>query len=265
MTVRSGLVPFSVVINAVTLDLWNTLLVDRRGREREAMRADLLRAEMAAIDLSPPEHALAEGLAAGYEHFDRVWREESRTPSCAEIVDATLLHLRADLPREARARLTTLFEELLLQAPPEPVPGAPGVLRQLAERYRLGLICDTGYSPGRVLRRVLDANGMLDPLGYLYFSDEGGRSKPDRRVFHEVLEHLEVAPAESVHVGDIQRTDIDGAHRAGMWAIHFVGVNDYDATVSTGDAIARRLDELPLLVGELMCPGCGITPGSAKA
>jgi len=251
------------VIRAVTLDFWNTLFVDRRGREREAMRADLLRAELAAIDRAPPDHALLEGLAAGYEYFDRVWRDESRTPSCAEIVDATLLHLRADLPPAARGRLTTLFEELLLQTPPDTVQGAPQVVEELAERYRLALICDTGYSPGRTLRQILDANGMLDRLERQYFSDEGGRSKPDPGVFRGVLEHLGVAPAESVHVGDIQRTDIDGAHRAGMWTIHFVGENDHDAAISTGDALTRRFDEVPALVGELICPGCGAAPSRA--
>ena len=37
-----------LVIRAVTLDFWNTLFVDRRGREREHMRADILRAELVA-------------------------------------------------------------------------------------------------------------------------------------------------------------------------------------------------------------------------
>lgn len=247
------------MIRAVTLDFWNTLFIDRRGRERERMRADLLRAELAAVGLSPSDHAILDALANGFQFFDDVWQREQRTPSCAEIVAATLFSLGADLPADARARLTRLFEEVLLQAPPDPVPGALRMVERLAANYRLALISDTGYSPGRVLRQVLRHNDMLHHLDALYFSDEGGRAKPDRLIFRGVLEQLGVAAAEAVHVGDIERTDIAGAHGAGMWCIHFIGVNDHDASRSTADALTRSLDDIPALVGDLMCPGCGLS------
>lgn len=251
------------MIRAVTLDFWNTLFVDRRGRERERLRADLLRAELAALDLAPPDHQLYDALAAGFQFFDDVWLREVRTPSCREILDATLLHLRADLATAARVRLTRLFEDLLLQAPPDEIPGAAAAVERLSRSYRLALISDTGYSPGRVLRRILQDHDMLERFDCLYFSDEGGRSKPDRRVFQSVLDELGVAPAEAVHVGDIARTDIAGAHGAGMWCIHFVGVNDHDAATSRADAVTRRFEDVPALVGDLTCPGCGGPPGEA--
>jgi len=251
------------VIRAVTLDFWNTLFVDRRGRERERERADLLRAELTAAGLTATDHVIFDSLAAGFQFFDEVWQREVRTPSCREILDATLLHLSADLPMESRDRLTILFEELLLKAPPDEVPGAVHMVRQLAEDYRLAIISDTGYSPGRVLRAILGEHGMLEYLDHLYFSDEGGRAKPDTLVFKDVLEQLGVAPAEAVHVGDIARTDIVGAHAAGMWAVHFIGVNDHDAPASTADALTRRLDDVPALIGDLTCPGCG-RPGAGR-
>lgn len=250
------------MIRAVTLDFWNTLFVDRRGRERERLRADLLRAELAAVDLSPPDHQLYDALRAGFQFFDTVWLREMRTPSCREILDATLLQLRADLPPATRARLTRLFEELLLEAPPSEVPGAAGAVERLSRSYRVALISDTGYSPGRVLRQVLADHDMLHRFDHLYFSDEGGRSKPDPRVFRGVLDKLGVSPAEAVHVGDIARTDVDGAHGAGMWCIHFVGVNDHDAAASRADAVTRRFEDVPKLVGDLTCPGCGVTGGT---
>ncbi|MBM3146734.1 MAG: HAD family hydrolase [Actinobacteria bacterium] len=245
------------MIRAVTLDFWNTLFVDRRGRERERERADLLRAELTAAGLTATDHVIYDSLAAGFQFFDEVWQREVRTPSCREILDATLLHLGADLRAESRERLTSLFEELLLKAPPDEVPGAVHMVGRLAESYRLAIISDTGYSPGRVLRAILREHGMLEAIDHLYFSDEGGRAKPDKLVFRDVLEQLGVAPAEAVHVGDIARTDIAGAHAAGMWAIHFVGINDHDAPTSTADALTRRLDDVPALIGDLTCPGCG--------
>jgi putative hydrolase of the HAD superfamily len=249
------------VIQAVTLDLWNTLFIDRRGREREHLRADVLRAEIAAIGDVPPDHKLLDSLAHGFDFFDDVWRREQRTPLCSEILDATLLHLGVDLPAAARRRVAGIFAELLLQAPPDVVPGAARTVAYLGGTYRLALISDTGYSPGHVLRRVLDSAGMLDHFDYLYFSDEGGRSKPHTEVFRTVLEHLGVRAPEAVHVGDMERTDIAGAHAAGMWAIHFVGANDRDAAISTADAVTRHFEEVPRLVGDLMCPGCGLARG----
>jgi hypothetical protein len=56
----------------------------------------------------------------------------------------------------------------------------------------------------------------------------------------------------------MQRTDIAGAHGAGMWAIHFIGANDYDALRSTADVVIGSLDELPQAVGDLMHPGRGL-------
>jgi len=243
------------VIRAVTLDFWNTLFVDRRGREREHMRADVLRAELAAVGQAPPEHAVRDSLAHGYDYFDAVWRREQRTPSCSEILDATLLHLGADLPADARRRVAHIFAGLLLQAPPDVVPGAARTVAYLGATYRLALISDTGYSPGSVLREVLRGAGMLEHFRYLYFSDEGGRAKPHPHAFRSVLEQLDVRAPEAVHVGDMQRTDIVGAQAVGMWAIHFVGANDRDARSSSADAVTRRFEDVPRLVGDLMRPG----------
>jgi len=251
------------VIRAVTLDFWNTLFVDRRGREREHLRADVLQAEFAAVGAVVPEQLVLDGLAAGFDYFDTVWLREQRTPSCDEILDATLQHLGVGLPPAARRRVSAIFAELLLEAPPDPVPGASRTVAYLGARYRLALISDTGYTPGRVLREVLRGAGMLEHFHYLYFSDEGGRSKPHPDVFRDVLRELDVRAPEAVHVGDIQRTDIAGAQAAGMWAIHYLGANDRDARASTADAVTRRFEDLPQLVGDLMCPGCGLRDGQA--
>ncbi len=115
---------------------------------------------------------------------------------------------------------------------------------------------DTGYSPGSVLRLLLDRHGLLGYFEYAYFSNEHGMSKPDTRVFVHVLEELDVRPAEAAHVGDIQRTDVAGAQAAGMSAVHFVGVNNRDVPHSTGDVIVSHFEELPQALGGLTCAGC---------
>jgi HAD superfamily hydrolase (TIGR01549 family) len=244
------------MLRAVTFDFWNTLYVDIRGEDRDQRRAELLREALAPLDLKPSPGALDDALKAGFDHFDAVWLHEHRTPVCGEIVDAILAFLRAPLPEDVRARLVNDYEQVLLESPPEPMPGAVYTLPQLAERYHLAVICDTGYSPGSVLRRLLQRDGLLCYFEYLFFSNEHGMSKPDVCVFGHTLAELGVPAPEAAHVGDIQRTDIAGAQAAGMSAVHFVGANNSDVERSTGDLLVRHFEDLPSALGGLTCAGC---------
>jgi putative hydrolase of the HAD superfamily len=244
------------MLKAVTFDFWNTLFVDVHGRHRERLRVQALRAELETLGRVVPETVLDDSLRAGFDFFDRVWVAEHRTPSCGELVDSILAVLGARVPGAARERLVRRFELLVLDLPPEPMPGAAYALPLLAERYRLAVVCDTGYSPGSVLRELLELNGMLASFEYLYFSNEHGMSKPDVRVFRHTLAALDVRASEAAHVGDIQRTDIAGAQAAGMAAVHFIGANNHDAGRSTGDLLVRHFDELPTALGGLTCAGC---------
>jgi putative hydrolase of the HAD superfamily len=244
------------MLRAVTFDFWNTLVADAHGHEREERRASLVHDALDELGAAYSPLIVDEALRTAFDHFDRVWVAEHRTPPCPELVDALLATLGVRLPDDAHRGLVQAFEDLVLELPPEPMPGALQTLPVLAERYRLAVICDTGWSPGRVLRQVLARYGMLDFFEYLFFSNEHGISKPDVRVFRHTLAQLDVRAGEAAHVGDIQRTDIAGAQAAGMAAAHFVAVNDHDVKHSTADLIVRRFDELPETLGGLTCPGC---------
>jgi putative hydrolase of the HAD superfamily len=244
------------MLQAVTLDFWNTLFVDRRGREREHRRAEWLRAQLDAAGVQAPDTAIADALSAGFAYFERVWRAEQRTPLASETTEATLAALGVRLPNEAFEQTVEYFERLIVDVPPEPTPGAAGALPKLAERYKLAVVCDTGYSPGSVLTELLASNGMLEPFDYLFFSNEHGMSKPDPRVFKHTLARLGARAGEAAHVGDMQRTDIAGAQAAGMTAVHFLGANNRDAEHSTADLIVRHFEQLPAALGGLICAGC---------
>ena len=244
------------MLRAVTFDFWSTLFVDSRGREREALRATVLEDTLRAAGLHASGQAIADSLHASWDYFDQVWLHEHRTPSCAELVDAILGSLGVHLPPHLGEGLVDRFERLIIEVPPEPMPGAVFTMPELAERYRLAIICDTGYSPGAVLRELLDRHGLLGQFDYTYFSNEHGMSKPDARVFLHVLEELGVRPSEAAHVGDIQRTDVAGAQAAGMSAVHFVGANNADLPHSTGDVIVSHFEELPRALSNLICAGC---------
>ncbi len=244
------------MLRAVTFDFWSTLFVDAHGREREKLRAGILRDTLSAAGLEATDHMVSESLRASWDYFEAVWLHEHRTPPCSELVEAILASLAATLPQPVFDELVGRFERLVLELPPEPTPGAVYTMPQMAERYRLAIICDTGYSPGAVLRELLESHGLLAYFEYTYFSDEHGMCKPDTRVFVHTLEELGTRPTEAAHVGDIQRTDVAGAQAAGMAAVHFVGANSADAGRSTADVMVRHFDELPQALGGLICAGC---------
>jgi FMN phosphatase YigB (HAD superfamily) len=244
------------MLRAVTFDFWSTLFADTRGHEREALRATVLEDALGAAGLHASGQALRDSLRASWDYFDTVWLHEHRTPPCAELVDAILGSLGAQLQPGLLESLVDRFERLILDIPPEPMPGAVYTMPQLAKRYQLAIICDTGYSPGAVLRELLDRHGLLHHFEYTFFSNEHGMSKPDPRVFLHVLGELGVRATEAAHVGDIQRTDVAGAQAAGMAAVHFVGANNADVPHSTGDVIVSHFEELPQALGSLICAGC---------
>ena len=82
-------------------------------------------------------------------HFT-IWQEQHRTALASERVGSILTHLEVSLPDESVSELVVSFEELLLEHPPILIEGAREVLTHLAKRYRLGIISDVGFSPGRV-------------------------------------------------------------------------------------------------------------------
>ncbi len=126
-------------------------------------------------------------------------------------------------------------------------PGAAEVIPALAEAgVKLGLISDTGLTPGRFLVGFLERDGLLPYFSSLTFSDETGFPKPDPRMFHRTLAPLGVAPAEAAHVGDTPRTDIAGAQAVGMRAIRFAAAHDTDEPPAADYVIYDHRDLLSL-------------------
>jgi FMN phosphatase YigB (HAD superfamily) len=87
-------------------------------------------------------------------------------------------------------------------------------------RALIGLICNTGRTPGFGLRRFLDRAGIAKCFDIMLFSDEIGIRKPNPEIFLKAAETMSVKPCEIVHVGDNLKSDVYGAKNAGFKAIH---------------------------------------------
>lgn len=207
---------------AVTFDFWGTLYDNQEARPiRMAQLRDYLGREGRHV---PDGH-----LGEAYDHAHHVahdsWREEHRSLSTASRVDTMLGYLGIEVSPGLRREITREFEEALLKMPPRPVPGVHRLLHELREReLRIGLISDTGITPGRVLRQVMAHDGLLPLFKHCTFSNEVGRAKPHPFPFQRTLEALKTTAQSATHIGDLPTTDIAGAKRVGMRAVLFTGV-----------------------------------------
>jgi HAD superfamily hydrolase (TIGR01509 family) len=93
-----------------------------------------------------------------------------------------------------------------------PVQGALAVIERLGRHYRLGLIANQGAE----CRAHLAALGWLDRFEVVAFSEELSHFKPDPALFRHALAQADVAPEESLMVGDRLNNDIAPAAALGM-------------------------------------------------
>ena len=236
-------------MRAITFDFWSTLYrYDSPERERRvAMLGELL--HRAGYD-RPPERLLAANDAA-WQAWAVIWAQEHRTEDAHFWLERFLHTVEATLPPDLFEEALGKLEAVVLGPDVHPVEGAVALVKGLARHHPLGLISDTALTPGHLIRARLERDGLLACFTQLTFSDEVGRSKPHPRVFTHTLKALGATAAEAVHVGDIRRTDIAGAHGVGMRAIRFAAIfDDRDARWPEGEAVAFSYAELADILRE---------------
>ena len=213
-----------MIIKAITFDFWSTLYHFKQSAR--SLRAEYLRGVLLATGHRDIKGEQVAGAAKkAWEAWSSIWHGEQRTPQASEWLGFFLVHAGAALPEIVAHQVAVGLEEIGVSAA-LPVDGVAEVLPRLASRYKLGLISDTGVEPGRVLRSLLERDGLLSHFSHITFSDELGRSKPHPNAFLATLTGLQVAPGEAVHVGDLRRTDVAGARGVGMHTVRYAGVHD---------------------------------------
>lgn len=207
-------------IRAVTYDCWGTLLKDRDWEGAIAQRVSAL-SRFVRLGADDARALLEEAWA----RHDEAWKQvETFGPG---RMASYCLEAHGIFDDDKIAELTREFEEASLSTGIDPVEGALETVEKLhANNFALALVCDTGFTPGRVVRDLLDGLGFTRYIEVLCFSDEVGVPKPGNEIFAKALAELGVRPPEAVHVGDLRRTDIAGAREIGMHAVRFRGVHD---------------------------------------
>jgi putative hydrolase of the HAD superfamily len=248
-------------IKVVSFDLWDTVLIDDSdepkraalGRKTKAEERRELVFDFLARHRPVPRAEVDIAYAVTDAAFRRVWYGQNITWSVRERLGVLLAGLNRTLPEDELRELVRRHEEMELEVIPDLLPGIADALGALHGRYRLAVISDAIFSPGRVLRQILEHHRLLDLFDVLVFSDEVGCSKPDPRVFKAVLEETGCTPRELVHVGDREQKDVAGAHAVGSPAILVPIVADRGGPDTTAEAICHDYGELPALIDGLDC------------
>ena len=240
---------------AVTFDCWQTLMVEVDPSVARDARIDAL-ASCARNLGRPLSHAGARQVldTAWRRHWQR-WQVHDST-GAGEIARWALesMGLPDEVVADAAPDLQKVLAEASLASEMRELAGARATLERLERAgIRRALICDTGFSPGPVVRQLLARLGLLDLLEVQVFSDETGVSKPHARMFHAALTALAVLPANAVHVGDLRRTDIAGARAVGMHSVRIRDHYDDRSQHAEADEVADSHAHLCELLGMGVC------------
>jgi HAD superfamily hydrolase (TIGR01549 family) len=231
-------------IRAATFDFWDTLfpsLGRDGGRTPADCRVEILRDFLAARGREFPVRKLRGAHDRAEERLFEHWRTDLRYSGPETAVKDMAGYLGIELQGPDAEELIELFQMTSEIPRIKPFEGVPELLARMAQEYRLGIVSDVWLTPGSVLRRILRGQGLLELFGATAFSDETRYLKPHERQFGAAVEALGAARAETVHIGDSERRDVDGAADFGLRTVLLAW--DGKAHTSRADRVINDIRE----------------------
>lgn len=247
------------MIKAITFDLWDTVFIDdsdepkrkAAGRlsKKEERRALVFEYTRKHKDVSKE---LVDSVYSTVDAaFSKVWHSQFVTWKVAERMELIFKGLGIDLASDKMDEIVKLHEEMELEFRPDFIEGVGDAIAELHKTYKLGVISDAIFSPGRVLREILKGEDLLKYFDHFVFSDEIGNSKPQPIVFESAHKNLGVQPQEMVHIGDREHNDIIGPKNVGVGALLCTASLNRGSENTQADAIFSNYSDLPSIVGSL--------------
>ena len=237
-------------VDTVTFDLWQTLILDDRdlgrARTRRRLEGALDALTDAGYDFTPEQ--LQEAYRSCFRTCRAIHAEEKDVTFDEQVnifINNIDENLSQRLDTEVADRISYWYAEAFFDFPPPVASGVYEVLEEVRRiGYRVGMISNTGMTPGRLFRRYLDQHNILGFFHVLTFSDEVKLCKPSTEIFHMTLDALGTTPDKAVHVGDHIQNDILGANRAGMRTV-LLGTAEGQENVANPHVQIMSLSELP--------------------
>jgi FMN phosphatase YigB (HAD superfamily) len=232
------------MIKAITLDYWDTIFKMENEFDPRAYRLEKLKTILGESKSDLNDSILSQLYRDVWIRFEKEWQENHHTMSTHEIIEYILERLDTKISKPSFDLLSKYFEEALLLYPPDLMNNFKDAISFLSKNYKLGIISDTGFTPGRVLRQILEINNLTEYFSVFIFSDEFGKSKPNAATFLSALDQFGVQPSEAVHIGDNERTDIEGAVSVGMKSILFARKQNGVNITTKANRIIRDWNEI---------------------
>jgi len=237
------------MIQAIMFDLWNTLFINKSySKQRLENLFQFLQEREIFFSF--------DELRTAYDkrfHFTEVTFEEIefRHIYTEDRILNVLNELNIIISKDDFDIIKQDLESLMLQDPPLLKTSVKKTLEILAPNYQIGLISNTGVTPGRVLSSVLEEYSILDLFDVTIFSDETGYFKPHPKMFEIPLEKLKCKSENAIHVGDMLETDIKGANDFQITSVWFNDSNKKNSPSITPDYEIKEIFEVIDIIREI--------------
>jgi putative hydrolase of the HAD superfamily len=229
------------MLKAIAFDLWETLITNtpRATRAHERLRLQRMERILAARGFVTTADSIEEAYRHTWNRCQELYWASDLDVPCRKQIDHFLEALELDptsFQEPTLAALEQAYAGAAVEVLPSTVDGAGEVVSELKRRgYALGLISNTGRTPGYALRQILEQLGLATSFDAMVFSNEHGECKPQTSIFEALRRALSAEFDEMLFVGDNLYVDVHGAQRCGMLAVHFV-------PRARGTAVAPAID-----------------------
>jgi putative hydrolase of the HAD superfamily len=236
---------------AVSFDFWNTLYAYGSEDQRMIRRKQIFKNYVKHYrTIANKDIDKAFNISTHY--FIREWKDNTRTPTAPERIELMTQYLELSISEKHITQIAEEFGRLITEIPPKEIAEAKNIVQALSQEVTLGIISDTGYIAGRHIRQFLEQDGMLGCFSSFVFSDEQKYSKPHVSVFEKTDKQLNTELTQLIHIGDLERTDIEGANSAGCRSIKFTGADKHANSTSKAQLVVQTYRELNSGLNQLL-------------
>lgn len=207
------------MLKAMTFDFWDTLYKIPRNEGFFKRRVSTFQQALRETGNDVDTDSIREAFYDCWQYANHYQIECGLDLTPRGHLEYVLRQLGIDLSLADWKKAYEAYTSIRRECPPHLNDGVLEILPVLAARYKLAVICNTGVSPGLILRELMQKDGILDYFAVTVFSDEVRWAKPNVKIFEYTLEQLGVQNKEAAHVGDNTATDVAGAKAAGMTAV----------------------------------------------
>lgn len=207
------------MLKAITFDFWNTLYKPPPDLRISTKRVEVCKNILQAMGYDLTDEEVMDAIKQTWKYAYHKQREDGIDIAPRGHVDVILEKLNIRLEQQDWDKLYHVYTDVMIDLPPELNDGVLDTLPLLAHKYKLAVICNTGVTPGIILREIMRKDDIFQYFQVTVFSDEVTWAKPNPKIFDYTMKQLNVTPAIAAHIGDDRLTDVFGAKNAGLTSI----------------------------------------------